>query len=206
MEVMSNVINSYWGVELKIHLVNQGSETLAIVLPGIGYTLDRVTLEYISELSLKLGYDLIKVEYGFQIARKTFDVAKEFDIVAKETLEQINSILNSKYKNIVIIGKSIGTCVQDVLNENIKGYNITNVYISPIDKTVNMGIKENSLVITGSADPLLKEENISKINRINGVKLIKFEGANHALNIEKHPIDSLKIQINIIKVVEDYLK
>ncbi|WP_024615271.1 alpha/beta hydrolase [Clostridium sp. Ade.TY] len=203
---MNNVINSYWGVELKPLSVKQGSETLAIVLPGIGYTLDRVTLEYASELVLKLGYDLMKIEYGFQAVRKSFDVAKEFDIAAKETLEQVNRMLNSNYKNIVIIGKSIGTCLQNVLNENIKGYNITNVYISPIDKTVNMGIKENALVITGSKDPLLTKENLNKIANLNGEKLIEFEGANHALNIEKDPIDSLRIQMDIIKAIEDYLK
>lgn len=203
---MNNVINSYWGVELSPLSIKQGSDTLAVVLPGIGYTLDRVTLEYVSELELKLGYDLMKIEYGFQVARKSFNVAKEFDIAAKETLEQVNNMLNSNYKNIVIIGKSIGTCVQNFLNDNIRGYSITNVYISPIDKTVNMGIKENSLVITGSDDPLLSKENLDKILIVNGEDLIEFKGANHALNIEKDPVDSLRVQIDIIKAIENFLK
>ncbi|MDU1854755.1 MAG: alpha/beta hydrolase, partial [Clostridium baratii] len=111
---------------------------LAVILPGIGYTIDRVTLEYSSELALKLGFDLLKVEYGFQVARKEFNVEKEFDIIVEETLEIVENALSENYKNIVIIGKSIGTCVQNLLNDRIEGYNIENIYISPINKTVEM--------------------------------------------------------------------
>ncbi|MGL4570827.1 MAG: alpha/beta hydrolase [Clostridium sp.] len=203
---MNNNINSYWGVELKPTLIKQGSDTLAIVLPGIAYTLDRVTLEYTSELSLKFGFDLLKVEYGFQVARKDFNVEKEFDIAAKETLEIVNGALKDGYKNVVIIGKSVGTCVQNVLNKNIEGHKTTNVYISPINKTVNMGIEKDSLVITGSSDPLLSKENVEKIETVDGTELINFKGANHALNIEKEPIESLDIQLKIIEYVETFLK
>ena len=81
-----NNVNSHWGVELIPTLIKQGSDTLAVILPGIGYTIDRVTLEYSSELALKLGFDLLKVEYGFQVARKEFNVEKEFNIIVEETL------------------------------------------------------------------------------------------------------------------------
>ena len=172
-----NNVNSHWGVELIPTLIKQGSDTLAVILPGIGYTIDRVTLEYSSELALKLGFDLLKVEYGFQVARKEFNVEKEFDIIVEETLEIVENALSENYKNIVIIGKSIGTCVQNLLNDRIEGYNIENIYISPINKTVEMGIKENSLVITGTKDPLLSKENLEKIDRIifNVFKVYDYE-------------------------------
>lgn len=198
-------INSHWGVELIPTLIKQGSDTLAVILPGIGYTIDRVTLEYSSELALKLGFDLLKVEYGFQVARKEFNVEKEFDIIVEETLEIVENALDESYKNIVIIGKSIGTCVQNLLNDRIKGYNIENVYISPINKTVEMGIKENSLVITGTKDPLLSKENLEKIKDISGADLVTIKDGNHALNIEKDPIKSLRSQTEVIEFIEGFL-
>ena len=200
-----NNINSHWGVELIPTLIKQGSDTLAVILPGIGYTIDRVTLEYSSELALKLGFDLLKVEYGFQVARKEFNVEKEFDIIVEETLEIVENALDESYKNIVIIGKSIGTCVQNLLNNRIKGYNIENVYISPINKTVEMGIKENSLVITGTKDPLLSKENLEKIKDISGADLVTIKDGNHALNIEKDPIKSLRSQTEVIEFIEGFL-
>ncbi|WP_338630276.1 alpha/beta fold hydrolase [Clostridium baratii] len=200
-----NNVNSHWGVELIPTLIKQGSDTLAVILPGIGYTIDRVTLEYSSELALKLGFDLLKVEYGFQVARKEFNVEKEFDIIVEETLEIVENALSENYKNIVIIGKSIGTCVQNLLNDRIEGYNIENIYISPINKTVEMGIKENSLVITGTKDPLLSKENLEKIKYISGSDLVTIKDGNHALNIEKDPIKSLRSQTEVIEFMEGFL-
>lgn len=200
-----NNVNSHWGVELIPTLIKQGSDTLAVILPGIGYTIDRVTLEYSSELALKLGFDLLKVEYGFQVARKEFNVEKEFDIIVEETLEIVENSLSENYKNIVIIGKSIGTCVQNLLNDRIEGYNIENIYISPINKTVEMGIKENSLVITGTKDPLLSKENLEKIKDISGADLVTIKDGNHALNIEKDPIKSLRSQTEVIEFMEGFL-
>ncbi|MFR9240054.1 MAG: alpha/beta fold hydrolase [Clostridium baratii] len=200
-----NNVNSHWGVELIPTLIKQGSDTLAVILPGIGYTIDRVTLEYSSELALKLGFDLLKVEYGFQVARKEFNVEKEFNIIVEETLEIVQNALNENYKNIVIIGKSIGTCVQNLLNDRIEGYNIENIYISPINKTVEMGIKENSLVITGTKDPLLSKENLEKIKNISRADLVTIKDGNHALNIEKDPIKSLKSQTEVIEFMEGFL-
>ena len=200
-----NNVNSHWGVELIPALIKQGSDTLAVILPGIGYTIDRVTLEYSSELALKLGFDLLKVEYGFQVARKEFNVEKEFDIIVEETLEIVENALSENYKNIVIIGKSIGTCVQNLLNDRIEGYNIENIYISPINKTVEMGIKENSLVITGTKDPLISKENLEKIKDISGSDLVTIKDGNHALNIEKDPIKSLRSQTEVIEFMEGFL-
>lgn len=204
---MNKVLNSYWEVQLKPNLIDNGSDKLVVILPGIGYTIDRVTIEYSGELALSQNYDLMEIEYGFQVARKGFDVKEEFNIIADETLELVKDALSLKeYKEVIIIGKSIGTCVQNFLNEKIKGINIKNIYISPIDRTVGMGFKEGSLIITGSKDPLLSEENLQNIVDSKKYKVIVFNGANHALNLEKNPIGSLEIQIEIIKAIKTFIK
>lgn len=202
---MNDIVKSYWGMNLKPLVIGKGSDTLAVILPGIGYTLDRVTLEYSSELSLELGFDVLKIEYGFQVGRREFHPDIEFNIIAEESFKLLKSTLGNRYKNIVFIGKSIGTCVQNVLNKNVKGYNITNIYLSPINKTVQMEIEENALVITGSSDPLLSKENLEILEEVNGTKLINIDGANHALNIEGNAIKSLEVQLNIIKCMKEYL-
>ena len=201
---MNDIVKSYWGMNLKPLVIGKGSDTLAVILPGIGYTLDRVTLEYSSKLALELGFDVLKIEYGFQVGRGEFHPDVEFNIIAEESFKLLKSTLRSKYRNIIFIGKSIGTCVQNVLNKNVKGYNITNIYISPINKTVQMGIEKNSLVFTGSSDPLLSKENLQKIEEINGVKLINIDNANHALNIEGDAIKSLEVQLSVIEFMKEY--
>ncbi|MDY6012049.1 alpha/beta hydrolase [Clostridium sp.] len=202
---MNDIVKSYWGMNLKPLVIGKGSDTLAVILPGIGYTLDRVTLEYSSNLALQLGFDVLKIEYGFQVGRGEFHPDVEFNIIAEESFKLLKSTLRNKYRNIVFIGKSIGTCVQNVLNKNVKGYNITNIYISPINKTVQMGIEKNSLVFTGSSDPLLSKENLEKIEEVSGTRLINIDNANHALNVEGDVIKSLEIQLSIIEFMKEYL-
>ncbi|MBS6043997.1 MAG: alpha/beta hydrolase, partial [Clostridium baratii] len=77
---------------------------------------------------------------------------------------------------------------------------------SPINKTVEMGMINNSLVITGNEDPLITRENVNQISDLSGVKLIRIDGANHALNIEGDAVKSLEVQLNIIKCIKKYLK
>ncbi|MEG1002443.1 alpha/beta hydrolase [Clostridium sp.] len=203
---MNSIVKSYWGMNLKPVIIGKGSDTLAVITPGIGYTLDRVSLEYSSELCLELGYDVLKIEYGFQIGRRDFNSEEEFSIIAEESVALLNSSLNKKYKKIVFIGKSIGTCVQNVLNDRVHGLDIINIYLSPVNKTVEMGIQSNSLVITGSSDPLLTKDNSDKISKLSGINYIRIDGANHALNIEGDAVKSLEVQLNIIKCIKKYLK
>ena len=68
-----------------------------------------------------------------------------------------------------------------------------------------MGIKENSLVITGTKDPLLSKENLEKIKDISGADLVTIKDGNHALNIEKDPIKSLRSQTEVIEFMEGFL-
>lgn len=201
---MQDSINSYWGVNLSPKFIDNQSDTLTIILPGIAYLLDRANLEYSTELASSLNYDVLQIEYGFQAARKEFNVEAEFDILCKETLEEVKPFLETKYKKVVIIAKSIGTCVQKYLNDNIKDFDIINVSISPIDKTFDMGIDPKTLVFTGSSDPLLSQENQLALSKTNEA-FICFENANHALNIPHKPLESLNILTKLINNIHSYL-
>lgn len=68
-----------------------------------------------------------------------------------------------------------------------------------------MGIEKNSLVFTGSSDPLLSKENLEKIEEVSGTRLINIDNANHALNVEGDVIKSLEIQLSIIEFMKEYL-
>ena len=188
-------LKSYWDVDLTGKFTDNNSSTLCIILPGIAYYLERPYLNYSKQLVDNLNYDILEIEYGFQIARKELSLPKEFEILLNETSKLINTYLNKEYKNIIIIGKSIGTVLQTFLNKQLTGKNLTNIYISPIDKTVDFGIKENSLVITGSKDPLLSLESRNRIKEINNIELINIKGAGHSLDIHEdvfRGIDELK--------------
>lgn len=116
----NKLTKSYWGVESNGKFTDNNSKTLSIILPGIGYLLDRSYLDYSKQLCLQMGYDVLEIEYGFHITRAKFDPSKEFDILVSETINVIERSIIKDYDNIIIIGKSIGTCVQIMVNKHFR--------------------------------------------------------------------------------------
>ncbi|MFL0166726.1 alpha/beta fold hydrolase [Candidatus Clostridium helianthi] len=199
------LIGSYWGVNLESKVISQSSTTLAVLMPGIGYTLDRPLLDYSKKLALELGYDVLSLEYGFQIARKNLLVEKELKHLINESICIFKSALKGNYTKIVFISKSIGTIVHTLLCDEISGYEVKHIYLTPIDNTLKVGIKEKSLVITGTDDPLINKESIEEIKRINGVEMIEIEGADHSLNISNDILRSIDVIHKVIEAEKKYL-
>ncbi|MDZ4992733.1 alpha/beta hydrolase [Clostridium perfringens] len=197
------IIKSYWGVELTPRFINAGGKKLCVILPGIGYCLDRSYLDYSKQLAKEMGYDVLEVEYGYQINRSEFNLEKEFSIMVSESLEVIDNAIDKEYEEVLIIGKSIGTSVQSFLNKDLskRFKNIKNIYISPINKTLDeFNIESNSLVITGDEDPLLSIANRMNIEKRDDVESFIIEGANHALDVEGNimkTVDGLKESLEI---------
>lgn len=205
---MKSEILSYWGVPLNGRFTdNNSNDTLCIILPGIAYHLDRSYLDYSKKLALSMKMDVFEMEYGFQITRTSFDISSQFEILASESISTILNIIKKPYKNYVIIAKSIGTCIQVLLNKQLSSslHNIKNIVISPINKTVNLGIPQSSLVFTGLSDPWITLESIQKIRNINNIRLITIDNANHSLDIPGNVLKTLDILKENFLIIKDFL-
>lgn len=198
-------INSHWGVNLECKVINQKSTTLVVLLPGIGYTVDRPLMDYSKKLALESGYDVIPIEYGFQIARKTLKPQEEFKYIKKESMDILKSVLNKNYKKIIFISKSIGTIVHTLLCNEVNNYEVKNIYLTPVNETMKVGIKENSLVITGTSDPLINKEKIEEIRKIAGVNIIEVKNGDHSLNIKGDILNSVEVLYKVIGAEKEYL-
>ena len=203
-----NTIKSYYNVLLESRAIDNRSDILAVILPGIGYTLDRPLLDYSKKLCVELGYDVLPIEYGFQAARKDF-VEGDFHIVAEETYKLLKLSLKPEYKKIIFIGKSIGTIVQIILENKLieekYDFDFVNIYLTPVNKTVELGIKRESLVVSGTSDVLINEASIEKIENINDIEFIKIDKGDHSLNINNNIIKSSEILTYILEKEKDHI-
>ncbi|MDZ5252530.1 alpha/beta hydrolase [Clostridium sp. LIBA-8841] len=204
---------SMWKCRTNNKLICNESETLVILLPGLGYTLDKAILDYSKQLVLDLNYDCLGIEYGFQVSRETFNRHDEEDIreLFLESLDVVFSALEfrtGKYKNIVIIGKSLGTVLQNKIGEEIKKvYNIEvkNIYLTPINETFKDNINKESLIITGTKDALISSDNLEKIKE-EKFNVLEIEDAGHSLCIKGNVLESIRALELIIKVIKNYLE
>ena len=149
-------------------------------------------------------FAVVALRYISEIAEKVYK-DEELKEKADGLREEIDNAIEKEYEEILIIGKSIGTSVQSFLNKDLSGRfkNIRNIYISPINKTLDeFNIESNSLVITGDKDPLLSIAHRVEIEKRKDVESFIIEGANHALDIEgniMNTVDALKESLQIEK-------
>lgn len=172
----------------------------AVLLPGIGYTVDRSLLYYAGKIAHADGYDVIPVPYtGFQKGikgnaarmRDALDhaIAETEKILTPRLIE--NGVLNlhgqteqDNTTDILFISKSIGTAVaaQYELRHEL---NARNVYYTPLGETFRYvrpgGFGSHGIAFHGTADPWAGDEEITRPCRELRISLILIPGANHSL-------------------------
>lgn len=196
-------LNSYWGVTTRNIHNDSKSDVLVVLLPGMDYRNDKPLLRYTEKIALEEGCDTLSIEYGFQVANKKLDKDNETVVVIKESRRVFNKAMENNYKKVLFVGKSIGTIIQNYIQKNEeKNYESFNIYLTPTDESVEMGLKKGSLVFTGSKDKYIMVENRRFIKSSSNFKVIEFEGANHSLEIDNETlknIDRLKIIMEMEK-------
>lgn len=164
----------------------QRQDGLAVIFPGIGYTCDRSLLYYTAVMMKELGYKVVPVPYtGFpknvkgdaQKMRQCYDIALG---QAREVLRDINF---DDYKDIVFIGKSVGTMVALAI---AKEFNLKarSVLYTPLVETFDLlpeDTSEQIIAFHGTSDPWAKTPEIIAACERRGIPLHLVEQANHSL-------------------------
>ena len=203
---------SMWGGKTKGRLISNESNALAIIFPGLGYNLDKALLDYSKQLILDLKFDFLGVEYGFKDDFKSFNRKDENHIreIFLESLDLIFSVLELKrgqYKRIILIGKSLGTLIQNmVFLELSKGqeFNIKNIYLTPLEESLGF-IGKEALIIYGDRDFLISSEKIEKLKG-EDIRILKVEGAGHSLCIKGEVLKSIEALALSISTMKNYIE
>lgn len=146
---------SKWKNNLKHVYIVQNSQTLLVTLPGYAYESVAPLLYYAGNVAMEEGCDVLCIEYGYQKKQVDIDVKKELGDLIKETKEAIDKSLQNKYKNIIFIGKSLGTFIMNELREEYPEKNTSYIYLTPVDRSIPKKCSNDTLVVFGSRDSQL---------------------------------------------------
>ena len=164
-----------------------GSERLGIIFPGWSYTSEMPLLYYSGRILREAGFDLLQVDYDYP--QRGFDLTDDnegeiFARLKREVYAAVDTVLEGRnYREIVLIGKSLGTRAMLHALERIGGRIKTNcVWLTPVigDDAFFEQLKSvhvHSIAIIGTDDPHFNE---SKLKQLNAEVLV-LEGADHAL-------------------------
>ena len=169
------------------------SDKLAVIFPGMGYHSDKPLLYYSKKLAKARGYEVIEIRYDFQVRAKDIMNDKEakneaFLHAVSETEKQLSSVNYEDYKDVIFIGKSIGTTVAAYFDKK-NGINARHIVFTPVPETF-IHLRDNcGIVFHGTADPWCETEFAESKCKELHLELFKVADANHSLETNDPIID-----------------
>lgn len=160
---------------------------LAVIIPGIGYTVDKPLLYYGIKIAQKYNYDeIVKVSFS-PVSKKNLQKNNEamkevFEAIFREAEKQLEDIDFNSYDDVLFIAKSIGTIVATAFSEkhNLKA---RHVLYTPLEQTFEFKVND-AVAFIGTSDPWSEVDKVIKKAEESGVLIGVYEGCNHSLESE----------------------
>ena len=189
---------SKWSDRVLNDYFTTDSDTLVVMLPGYGYTVEGPLFYYLTGMCIELKFDVIQVNYGFQVARCDIDYSNDVDTVLKEIKTFLAGM--KTYSKVIIIGKSMGTGFIDDLSDLYQ--EPLSVHLTPTDLTLTEELNERMFVIYGSADSMLSEASKNKLAK--KCKRLIISNGDHSLEVG-HVHTDLDNMKQIMKSVRSFV-
>ena len=184
------------------------SKNLVIVLPGAGYTTQAPLLHFTTGLFYTNGFDVLHINYSFN--REEMAALSEEDFTKNVQRAIDNAIKNKEYRNYYIVAKSIGTIALSYLQQNTTFDNAKLIWLTPLlqrDDVFNAMFSSNKkgLCLIGDKDTCFIEDRYEKLKTNQHLQFKLVEGANHSLELDGEPIESIETVKSVISAINDFL-
>lgn len=186
-------------IKQEVYRNQNSTQKLMVLFPGMGYTCDKPLLHYAKAYGFLYGYDILCINYG----KMTFDKSKVLSSIApayeiaKEALNMINI---TNYEKIIFISKSLGTVVAGQLSKEY-AMDIQNIFLTPLKETIPYMENNEDVTISGDHDPMLSSDDLQLIQE-QPITSFVFPNANHSLEMEKNPVQSIDYLHQVAKIYE----
>ena len=195
---------------MKTENTDMSEKKIAVVFPGMGYHADKPLLYYSKRIARTAGYEIVELKYEFpykarEIMNDKARMKEAFEIAVSQIKEQVKEISFEEYKDILFIGKSIGTAIAAYFDGELN-VGARHIIFTPVPQTFDRLKKNAGIVFHGTADPWCATDVAeSKCGEFE-LDLYKVENANHSLETESPLIDIKNIQDVMDKVNEYIMK
>lgn len=148
---------------------------LLVMLPGRGYTCDLPLLHYLRKAAADLGYDVLSVWYGFQVAPPGMDVPLTYESLNAEIDLAVGEAMKRGYDRVLIAGKSMGTPLAALRAKWAERL----ILLTPIGTAALDTGTTPTLALSGTADPSYQPEQVHQAGA--NVKWLVLDGLDHSL-------------------------
>ncbi|MHA7138024.1 alpha/beta hydrolase [Rossellomorea arthrocnemi] len=215
MKFTSDVIKGYGDIDVPYTLISQGEETkgIAILLPGLGYTVQAPLLHYSTGIYLHKGYDVLHINYQYTSADyEGFSIEEVDDALKHDVKEVVDQVLQEKnYSRIHLVAKSFGTIAlsNELTRESFQDAEL--IWLTPLIKEdevfqAMLDSGQEGICIMGDADRHYEEARFNELKSNHRLDLHLIKGVNHSLEHDFQVLDSISTHKEIMSIIEAFIE
>jgi predicted alpha/beta-hydrolase family hydrolase len=191
-----------------------GTNHLAIILPGRGYTAHMPLLFYPASLMASRGADVLRVEYEYTQNQVFQSLAgnEQFEWLMADVIAAYQTGLAQRdYQQVTLIGKSLGTLAMgSLLTRQTLPAQVNAIWLTPLVKFDHLRrqIKQfggKSLFVIGTADPHYDLDCLAEVQQATGGEVVTIEDADHGLLIKDDVVRSVQGLAKVMQAMEAFL-
>lgn len=172
------------GVSTRNRFISHPAPTnkLAVLLPGRDFSCDRPALFYLRQVALAAGYDVLCLQYGFQVTGSDpapADAEQQARAEASDALGQAMSL--RRYSEVCFVAKSMGTQVALALAAEQVAEQQSAILLTPVWEGLGPYDRLRTLAVIGTADPAYGAPEYEAARARNDADWIVLEGLGHNL-------------------------
>jgi predicted alpha/beta-hydrolase family hydrolase len=189
-------------------------DQLAVLLPGLGYTLDMPLFYYAANLLLERGWDVLRVEYAYN-TRPEFQTLPKSErdrwLLADTTAAWHAGLSQRTYERVVLIGKSLGTLAMGhLLTTADPPPHVGAVWLTPLlgNERLRQQIQQYggpSLFLIGTADPHFDPVVLEQMQVATVGEAVVVRNADHGMDIPGDPIASVRALERVVEALGRFL-
>ncbi|MCR8847822.1 alpha/beta hydrolase [Rossellomorea sp. SC111] len=213
MKMTAGVIKGYGEIDVPYTLLSKGKkvEGIAILLPGLGYTVQAPLLHYSTGIYLEKNFDVLHVNYQYSSANyETFSVEEVDDALKHDVNIIIDKVLqHHAYPHIHIVAKSFGTLAlgNEAGRESVQDAKF--IWLTPLLKEdeifqAMLNSKQEGLCIVGDEDRHHDEGRFIELKKNPRLEMHLIKGVNHSLEHDFKVLDSISTHKEIMSIIKAF--
>lgn len=207
-------IRGYGGENVPNEFVRQpaGSTSLALILPGVGYTSAMPLLYYAERLLIERGCDVLTVDYDYRSISRTLPRNEWQERLFADTLQSLSVAYgHHSYASVVLVGKSLGTMAMAHLLESQRWPIGASVWLTPILRREDVRrelekMSHRAFVATGTDDGEYDKPLLHELEQRHGVDVCTIESAEHSIDIVGDVPGSVEAVRTVMQRVQAFLE
>lgn len=189
----------------------EGSENLAIFLPGAGYTVRSPLFHFSTDLFLNKGFDVLQVNYQYNDkVYAEFSMEEISEAIKYDVRTVLDTVLKGiSYENFYIIGKSLGTiAMSSELSRDIFG-KAKAVWLTPLIQRNDVfdamvSSTNRGLCFIGDNDHYYIEERFNQLENNPKIVARLIPNVNHSLEYENNTVESIEVLRSVIEDINNF--